>query len=165
VTGVLEPPSGGGEAAITMAIFDGSKQKGSVRLTVPATATAATDIDAYLRLAPACAVWLQYEGAALLRGVDPVPDEAVSYARVREGFDRQLAGDVDGAKTAYEQALSENDRNWAARVNLALAAARLVGARSSPRSWTGIGPRTSPGRTRRRLHRSDSGIGRRHPVA
>ena len=127
VTGVLEPQGDGG-AAITLGILDGSKQKGAVRLVVPAAKDAP---DACLKLAPACAVWIQYEGASLLRGVEPRPDEAVSHASVREGLDRQLEDDLAGAETAYAEALRQNDRNWAACVNLALLRARSDGTAES----------------------------------
>ena len=123
VAGVLDPPTSAGAGA-TLILQDGSRQKAAVTLTVPA-AGQVSDAD-YLRLAPPSAVWVQYEVARVLNGDRRAFTEetAESYALLREGLDRQAEGDDLEAEKAYEQSVALNERNWAARVNLATLRAR-----------------------------------------
>jgi tetratricopeptide (TPR) repeat protein len=130
VTGVLDPPDRRGVAS-TFSLENSGRLEASATLSGPPLTRDPT-ADDYLRLSQPSAVWVQYEVARVLSGGLVEPDAAESYALVREGLDRQLAGQYQAARDAYEAALALNRRNWAAFVNLTVLEARL--AKNFPRS-------------------------------
>jgi hypothetical protein len=125
VTGVLDPPAPGG-VITTLSLENSGRLEAAASLRGPPLNRDPTAGD-YLRLAQPSAVWVQYEVARVLSHGQVAPDAAESYALVREGLDRQLAGQDRAARQAYQQALALYSRNWAAYVNLAVLEARLAG--------------------------------------
>jgi hypothetical protein len=127
VSGIVEPVTGPCATA-TMNLDDGGRAVAAATLrgSVPDgdAALAAKD---FVDLAAPAAIWVQYEVARAIRGdIDRGPGAALSYALVREGMEKQLAGDVDGARSKFSQARELDDRNWAASLNLAMTEARLA---------------------------------------
>jgi tetratricopeptide (TPR) repeat protein len=123
ISSVLDPPAASGASA-TLSLEDGSRLAAAVTLSGPALPRPAAAPD-YLRLSDPAATWVQHEVANRLRGREAEPDEALSYALVREGLDRHLAHDDAQAAVSYEEALVLYPKNWAAIVNLAATKARL----------------------------------------
>jgi tetratricopeptide (TPR) repeat protein len=124
VTGVLEPPARSGVVA-TLSLDSNGRVAAASSFAGPPLKRNPTAED-FLGLAQTCAVWMQYEVARELTRRKIEPDEAESYALVREGLDRQLAGQDAAARSAYEAALALNPRNWPAFVNLTVLEARLA---------------------------------------
>lgn len=127
VSGVLEPVTGPCVSA-TLNLDDGGRPVAAATLlgSIPEDGRALSAAD-FVRLAEPAAVWVQYEVARTIRGdIDRGPNAAVSYALVREGLEKQRAGDVDGARARFLQARELDGRNWAASLNLAMTEARLA---------------------------------------
>src|SRR5207244_702376 len=123
VSGVVDPPEAS-RAALTLGLETGGKLDACATLAGPPLPSQPT-ADDYLRLSQPAAVWIQYEVGRVLSRGKIAPDEAESYAYVREGLDRHLERNDLEARAAYEKALELYDRNWAAKVNLAVTEARL----------------------------------------
>jgi tetratricopeptide (TPR) repeat protein len=126
VAGVIEPASGA-KASATLSLTVGGRPAASSTFDATGpTATVNAIASDYLLLAEPAAVWVQYEVARAIRGDDGRgPDAANSYALVREGLEKQLAGHDEEARTLFMHAVELDKRNLAARVNLAMAEARL----------------------------------------
>ena len=124
VAGVCEPPAG--EAVATVTLERNSRLEAAAVIRSPAASGPASAVD-YLALAEPSAVWVQYVLAQVYRRRRPRPDEAKSYALLRQGLVHQRAGALPAAQQAYEQAIALNSGNWAARANLAVTIARLGG--------------------------------------
>lgn len=127
VTGILEPVTGPCATA-TLNLDEGGRPVAAATLRgstpEPARALAAGD---FVDLAAPAAIWVQYEVARAIRGdIDRGPDAAISYALVREGLEKQRAGDAAGARHKFSQARELDGRNWAAGLNLAMTEARLA---------------------------------------
>ena len=127
VSGIVEPVTGPCATA-TLYLDDGGRPVAAATLrgSIPDIARDLTAAD-FVELAAPAAIWVQYEVArAIRRDMDRGPDAAVSYALVREGMEKQRAGDVAGARSRFSQARELDDRNWAASLNLAMTEARLA---------------------------------------
>lgn len=127
VSGVLEPITGPCVSA-TLNLDEGGRPVAAATLlgSIPEDGRELNAAD-FVRLAEPAAVWVQYEVARAIRGdIDRGPNAAVSYALVREGLEKQRAGDVDGARSRFLQARELDGRNWAASLNLAMTEARLA---------------------------------------
>jgi tetratricopeptide (TPR) repeat protein len=124
VSGVIDPADGT-QASATLSLEHNSRLEAAA-LVVGADLGRQPNSTDFLRLTQPAAVWVQYEVArALSRHRKVEPNAAESFALLREGIERHLAGDEEGARSAYEEALALYPLNWAARVNLALTEARL----------------------------------------
>lgn len=127
VSGVVEPVVGPCVSA-TLNLDEGGRPIAAATLlgSVPEDGRELVAAD-FVRLAEPAAVWVQYEVARAIRGgIDRGPDAAVSYALVREGLEKELAGDVEAARDTFSQARELDGRNWAASLNLAMTEARLA---------------------------------------
>jgi tetratricopeptide (TPR) repeat protein len=127
VAGVLEPITGPCVSA-TLNLDEGGRPVAAATLlgSVPEDGAALTAAD-FVKLAEPAAVWVQYEVARAIRGdIDRGPNAAVSYALVREGLEKQRAGDAEAARAKFSQARELDGRNWAASLNLAMTEARLA---------------------------------------
>jgi tetratricopeptide (TPR) repeat protein len=124
ISGVCDPAAASGASA-SLTLERDARLLAAVTLTGPPLPKAPTAPD-YLALADPAAVWAQYVVARSLTRDDVRPEEAESYALLREGLGYQLAGDDIQARIAYREAIELNAQNWAARVNLAVTEARLA---------------------------------------
>lgn len=127
VAGVVEPVIGPCVSA-TLNLDEGGRPVAAATLrgSVPEEERELTAAD-FVGLAEPAAVWVQYEVARAVRGeIDRGPGAAVSYALVREGLEKQLAGDAEAARNKFSQARELDARNWAASLNLAMTEARLA---------------------------------------
>jgi tetratricopeptide (TPR) repeat protein len=125
VSGALEPPATAGPA-LTLVLEEEGKSESSTHLQGPSLGADPVAKD-YMTLAGPAAVWLQYEIACSLTGEDGGPTRAESQALLREGLDRYQRDDIDGARSAFEQAIVLDHTNWGAYVSLAVAEARIGG--------------------------------------
>jgi hypothetical protein len=111
-------------ASVTLFLAQDGRQKAAVALSAPASAQPPS-ADDYGQLAQPAAIWVQYEIARrLVRKSSIGPNDAASYALLREGLDCHLAGDDAGALEVLQEAVSLKPRNWAARANIAVLQAR-----------------------------------------
>lgn len=127
VSGVIEPVTGPCVSA-TLNLDEGGRPVAAATLlgSIPEDARELDAAD-FVLLAEPAAVWVQYEVARAIRGdIDRGPNAAVSYALVREGLEKQRAGDTQGARTKFLRARELDGRNWAASLNLAMTEARLA---------------------------------------
>jgi tetratricopeptide (TPR) repeat protein len=127
VSGVVEPMVGACASA-TLNLDNGGRPIAAATLLGSVDDSrgelAAAD---FVKLAEPAAVWVQYEVARAIRGeIDRGPHAAVAYALVREGLEKQRAGDVPAARSKFEEARDLDGRNWAASLNLAMTEARLA---------------------------------------
>ncbi|MDQ4042155.1 MAG: tetratricopeptide repeat protein, partial [Actinomycetota bacterium] len=130
VAGVVEPALGS-RASATLSLERDGTLMAAATLHGSSEGSPSTDGPTaadYAALAEPAAVWVQYEVARAIEGGKEVsPDAAESYALVREGLRRQMAGEYDEARECYERARDLDPSNWAARLNLAMTEARLSG--------------------------------------
>ncbi len=137
VTGVLDPPAAGSGATLSFQV--GSKLAAATALKPPPPAAAEVppapdpvgDLAKYFTLVEPGAVWVQYEVARNISGIPPSPNEAESYVLLRSGLDVKATNPV-AAKQFFEQAISLNECNWAAYVNLSTVTAELAAGPGEP---------------------------------
>jgi tetratricopeptide (TPR) repeat protein len=129
VAGVVDLP-GGDAASATLNLSRNGTLAASASVNAPAV-PAGTELGVpdFLKLADPAAVWVQYEVLRALKGGgDPLPAHgAESYVYVRQGLERQFAGDQRRADELYETAVKLAPDNWAARLNQAMTEARQAG--------------------------------------
>lgn len=124
ISGVLNPPVDD-NACATFSIEDGAQLEAAVTLKRPLqTSTAVTSSD-YMQLVDQVAVWVQFEVTRALRKTKNNPDQADSYVRTRDALDYYAKQKLVSARTAFEEALTLDPRNWSAAIDLAVAEARL----------------------------------------
>lgn len=132
VSGIVEPASGPA-ASCTLALEVGPRLINAVTLTGGAVRQPPVKASDYLGLAASAAVWIQYGVAREVSLASLGPETAESYALVLEGIRLYEAADMTDEKTkieainTFEEALALDSSNTAAKLNLAMAHARLRG--------------------------------------
>jgi hypothetical protein len=134
VSGVLDPADRAG-TAITVSLQESSRLRAASVIRSAPLAADPTEAD-YLTLADPTAAWIQYAVAEAVRSKRVDPTAADSHAHLRRGLELQLAGLAGAARDAYRDAIEKNDKNWAARANMSVVAARLGDYPGSVRNST-----------------------------